>query len=51
MDYRSKDGLFTVSASCVTIPNPNSFSSPETGFNPGIKIFFYALFPIHDSNI
>jgi hypothetical protein len=31
VDYRSKDGLFPVSASRVTMRNPDSFSSSETG--------------------
>jgi hypothetical protein len=37
IDYRCEDGIFSVSASCVTTPNPNSLSSSETGVNSGIK--------------
>ncbi len=36
-DYRCEDGSFPVSASCVTISNPNSLSSSGTGVNPGIR--------------
>jgi hypothetical protein len=32
-----KPVAFTVSASCVTISNPASLSSSETGLNPGIR--------------
>jgi hypothetical protein len=31
MDYRCEDGCFPVSASCVTISNPNLYNSSETG--------------------
>jgi hypothetical protein len=37
IDYRCEDGRFLVSASCVTISNPDSLSSSETGVNPGIR--------------
>jgi hypothetical protein len=33
----NEDGRFPVSASCVTISNPNLLSSSETAVNPGIK--------------
>ncbi len=36
-DYRCEDGRFQVSASCVTISNPDSLSSSDTGVNPGIR--------------
>ncbi len=36
IDYGCEDGRFSVSASCVTISNPDSLSSSETGVNPGI---------------
>jgi hypothetical protein len=39
MNYRWEweDGCFLVSASCVTISNPDSLSSSETGVNPEIR--------------
>jgi hypothetical protein len=37
LDYRCEDGRFPVPASCVTISNPDSLSSSETGVNPGIR--------------
>ncbi len=37
IDYRCEDGRFPVSASCVTIANPDSLSSSETGVNPGTR--------------
>ncbi len=37
VDYRCEDVRFPVPASCVTISNPNSLSSSETGVNPGIR--------------
>jgi hypothetical protein len=37
IDWRCEDGRFPVSASCVTIPNPDSLSSSETGVNLGIR--------------
>jgi hypothetical protein len=37
IDYRFASGRFPVTASCVTISNPDSRSSSETGVNPGIK--------------
>jgi hypothetical protein len=37
IDYYSEDGCFAVSASCVTISNPDSLSSSETGVNLGIR--------------
>ncbi len=37
IDYRCEDGCFPVSASCLTISNPDSLSSSETGNNPGIR--------------
>jgi hypothetical protein len=36
-DNRCEDGPFPVSASCVTISNPDSLSSSETGVDPGIR--------------
>ncbi len=36
-DCRCEDGRFLVSASCVTIPKPDSHSSWETGVNPGLR--------------
>jgi hypothetical protein len=36
IDYTSEDGLFPVSASCVTISNLDLLSSNETGVDPGI---------------
>jgi hypothetical protein len=35
--HRCDDGRFPVSASCLTISNPGSPSSSETGVNPGIR--------------
>ncbi len=37
MDYRCEDGRFPMSASCVTISNPDSLSSNASGVNPGIE--------------
>jgi hypothetical protein len=37
MDYRRQDGRFPVSASAVTISNPDSLSSSERGVNPEKK--------------
>jgi hypothetical protein len=37
IDYRCEYGRFPVSASCVTISNPDLLSSRETGVNPGIR--------------
>jgi hypothetical protein len=38
IEHRCEDGgSITVSASCVTISNPDSLSSSETGVNPGIR--------------
>ncbi len=37
--YRWEDGPFPVFASCVTISNPNSLSSSETGVNAWMKSF------------
>jgi hypothetical protein len=37
IDYRCEDGCFPVSASCVTISNPDSLSSSEKGFNHDIR--------------
>jgi hypothetical protein len=37
VDYRSEDGCYPVSGSWVTISNPNSLSSSETGVYPGIR--------------
>ncbi len=37
IDYKREDERLPVSASCVTISNPDSLSSSETGVNPGIK--------------
>jgi hypothetical protein len=37
IDYRCEDGRFPVSGSCVTISNPDSLSSSETGVNPEIR--------------
>jgi hypothetical protein len=37
IDYRCEDGRFPVYASCVTISNPDSLYSSETGINPGIR--------------
>jgi hypothetical protein len=37
LDYGCEDGRFLVSASCVTIPNPDLLSSSETTVNPGIR--------------
>ncbi len=37
IDYRCDVGRFLVSASYVTISNPDSLSSSETGFNSGIR--------------
>jgi hypothetical protein len=33
IDYKCEDGRFPLSASCVTILNPDSLSSSETGVN------------------
>ncbi len=35
--YRCEDGRIPVSVGCMTISNPESFSSVETGLNPGIR--------------
>jgi hypothetical protein len=35
VDYRHEDGRFPVSVTCVTISNPESLSSSETGLHPG----------------
>jgi hypothetical protein len=35
-DYRCEDGRFLVSATCLTISNPNSLSSNEIGVDPKI---------------
>jgi hypothetical protein len=37
IDYWREDGRFRVSTSCVTISNPDSLSSSETGDSPGIR--------------
>ncbi len=37
IDYKCEDGRFSVPARCVTISNPNSLSSCETGVNPGLR--------------
>jgi hypothetical protein len=37
IDYRCEDGRFPVSASCVTISNPDSLSSSGKGVNPGMR--------------
>jgi hypothetical protein len=37
MDYECEEPLFPVSASCVTISNPDSISSSERGITSGIK--------------
>jgi hypothetical protein len=37
IDYRCQDGRSPVSVGCVTIRNPDSLSSSETGVNPGEK--------------
>ncbi len=37
IDYRFEDGRSPVSASCLTISNPNLLSSSETGVNPGLR--------------
>jgi hypothetical protein len=37
IDYRREDGRFPVSMSFVTISNPDSLSSSETGVNPSIR--------------
>ncbi len=45
MDYRWEDDRLPRSESCVTISNPDSLSSSETGVNPGIKrLSDWALF-------
>ncbi len=36
-DYSCEDGRFPVPASCVTISNPDSPSSSETGVNTGTR--------------
>ncbi len=37
IDYRCEDGRSPVSTSCVTISNPDSHSSSETGVDPKIR--------------
>jgi hypothetical protein len=37
IDYRCEDDCCSVTASCVTISNPDLLSSNETGVNPGIR--------------
>jgi hypothetical protein len=37
MDCRCEDGTFPKSASGVTVSNPDSLSSSETGVDPGIR--------------
>ncbi len=37
IDYRCEGVGFSVSASCVTISNPDSLSSSETGFDSEIR--------------
>jgi hypothetical protein len=37
IDYRCEDVSFPMSASCMTILNPDLLSSSETGINPGIR--------------
>ncbi len=37
IDHRCEEGRFQVSASFVTISNPDSLSSCETGVDPGIR--------------
>jgi hypothetical protein len=37
IDYRCEDGCFPVYTSCVTISNPDSLPSSETGVDPGLK--------------
>jgi hypothetical protein len=37
MDYRRDDGHFPVSASCVSVSNPDSLSRSETRADPGIR--------------
>ncbi len=37
LDYGCENGSFPLSASCMTISNPDSLSSSETGVNPGIR--------------
>jgi hypothetical protein len=37
VDFRRENAHFSVSASCVTISNPDLLSSNETGVNPGIR--------------
>jgi hypothetical protein len=37
IDYRCDDGRFALSASCVTISNPDLLSSSEKVINPGIR--------------
>ncbi len=37
VDYRCKDGRFPVSASCVTMSNPDSLSRSKTEVNTGIR--------------
>jgi hypothetical protein len=37
INYRCEDCPFLVSASCVTISNPDSLSTSETGVIPGIR--------------
>jgi hypothetical protein len=37
MDYRCEGGRFLVFASCVTLSNPDSLTTGETGVNPGMR--------------